>query len=120
MSFINLQKIEKSWNDRISDSRKKLQKMGINKEPLRIMVNIMNSYKQDSLNILAKLENEYADDLITGNLARRILTKIDEHVKKKKNSLNSEDFITFEKQSREELKKQFKSAKKKRLSKYKK
>ena len=68
MSIINLQKLDKAWNDRIGEARKELKKMGITKEPLRIMVKIMNSYKADSLSILTNIEKDYSDSIISGNL----------------------------------------------------
>ena len=120
MSIVNLQKLEERWNNQIKGSRKELLKMGITKEPLRIIIDIMNSYKRDSMKILSNIENDYVESLVTGNLAKKICMKIDDHVLKKKIPLNSEDFLKYEKEAREELKKQFKSAKKKKLSKYRK
>ncbi|MHA1784618.1 MAG: hypothetical protein ACTSVY_12770 [Candidatus Helarchaeota archaeon] len=114
MDFLDLQALDKRWKDEIKEYRKKLQKMGITKEPLHIMLSIMNSYREDSLKILINMQARLENSLLKGSLSQKLCEKIANHVLKEKKDLTSEDFTKFDNEVKEEIKKVLKKKKKKK------
>ena len=115
--------LNKNWKKEIQDYRKELQKKGLSKEPLRIMVDIMNKYREDSINIMIKLERNYERTLLDGAISTRIVNKIKKHVVKDKKTLTNKEFDAIKKKAIDEIAKEIgdtKSKTKKSFSKYKK
>ena len=123
MVLIDLDAVNKNWKKEIQDYRKELQKKGLSGEALRIMVNIMNKYREDAINIMLKLEQNYERTLLDGALSSKMVSKIKKHVVNDKKNLTQKEFDAISKKAIDEIAKEIgdtKSKPKKSFSKYKK
>ena len=123
MVLIDLDALNKNWKKEIQDYRKDLQKRGLSGEGLRLMVGMMNKYREDAISIMLKVERNYERMLIDGAISNKVVNKIKKHVVKDKKPLTQKEFNAINKKAIDEVAKEMgdkKSKSKKSFSKYKK
>ncbi|NHI92841.1 MAG: hypothetical protein EAX96_10100 [Candidatus Lokiarchaeota archaeon] len=123
MVLLDIDLLDKKWKKEIQEYRNILQKKGLTKEPLRVMIDIMNKYRIDSLNIILELEKKYQQTLIDGAISIRMIKKIKEYVVKENKTLTKKELEEIAKKSYDEIVKEIGDSRtktKKSFSKYKK